>query len=159
MKIRKEKWKRRKKEIPNHISRLSTFKQRNGNNTSTFYMPMKRKVKTSCLNRHPISNNNQLCIAWIQHLRWIYILDIFSPWWKECEVIYPSEAFEPRSRDYPCFKRHSRGDPSQEVVFQPNTKIPPSCSQIPNTLLQRLGNQYHGPHRYNKIKKCSLNTF
>ena len=129
-------------------------------------------MKTICLNRHPISNNNQLtidllrrsmvnwlCIAWIQHLRWIYILDIFSPWWKECEVIYPSEAFEPRSRDYPCFKRHSRGDPSQEVVFQPNTKIPPSCSQIPNTLLQRLGNQYHGPHRYNKNKKVFFGHF
>ena len=78
---------------------------------------------------------------------------------KEWQLIYPSEAFYPRSADYPRFKRHSREDPSQEVVFQPNTKIPPSCSQIPNTLLQRLGNQYHGPHRYNKIKKVFLEHF
>ena len=63
---------------------------------------------------------------------------------KEWQLIYPSEAFYPRSADYPRFKRHSREDPSQEVVFQPNTAPP---LQIPNTLLRRHRNQYHGPQR------------
>ena len=69
-----------------------------------------------------------------------FLLNMFSTRGQEWQLIYPSEAFYPRSADYPCFKRHSREDPSQEVVFQPNTAPRP---QIPNTLLRRHGNQYH----------------
>ena len=57
-----------------------------------------------------------------------FLLNMFSTRGKEWQLIYPSEAFQPRSADYPCFKRHSREDPRQEVVFQPNTAPSP-----PNT--------------------------
>ena len=66
VKIRKESEK--KKFLTIFLACQPSSSQENGNNTSTFYMPMKRKVKTICLDRHPISNNNQLTIDLLQEI-------------------------------------------------------------------------------------------
>ena len=124
-------------------------------------MPMKRKVKTICLNRHPISNHNQL--IFVLHgfkIKGAFISSIYFLHDGRSAKLFIHQKLSSLGREIIRALRGTPGEiPARKSYFSQIRKYHPLAPKYQILVCRDLEINTMDHTDIIKSKKCSLNTF